>query len=263
LFEQLVAHPQSNTHLRFLLGRAAAPKLVSSAHQRGDQRGERDLQAIARQIAAWMVPQAAHEPTATASSLPAEEQGPAAMDESADEGEEKQGEQAQARTDAATNKDSTLSSSASIARPVGADYAARCGAYRDMLIARLHRECPLSTALHLLHGLLLAPAPLPSVQELCAELTEKQSSTATVQELHQAVQKAHKQNHPRAAQRQRLAVAEQEVQAVLQGKLERARVCVPDMFQKLANLKERLERLLPPAQRQCTAHSRAAKHDSG
>jgi hypothetical protein len=268
LFEQLIAHPQSNTHLRFLLGRAAAPELASSTHQQS----ERDLQAIARQIAAWMVPQAATEQIVTASSLPDKQRGAVAMDESADEsadeGEEKQDDKAQVRTDA-TDKASpasptsvALPSSASVARSVGADYAARCDAYRDMLIARLHRECPLSTALHLLQGLLFAPVPLPSVQELCAELTEKQSSTTTVQELHEAVQKAHKQNHPRAAQRQRLAVAEQEVQAVLQNKLQRAKVSKPDVFEKLANLKERLERLLPPAQRQCTSSTFHMQRDS-
>jgi hypothetical protein len=43
----------------------------------------------------------------------------------------------------------------------------RCRSYREALLARLRSECPLSSVLHALDGLLLAAAPPTTVQELC------------------------------------------------------------------------------------------------
>jgi len=78
LFEQLAAHPQSSTHLRFLLGRATAPTLSTQSEV------ARHLQAMGEQIATWMMQQ-----TAVAPSLPNEEQGAVAMDVDKDQSEEK------------------------------------------------------------------------------------------------------------------------------------------------------------------------------
>ena len=226
VFSSLVVHPQSSVHLRIVVGRAMA------------NTDDVELQEVARHVSRWMqphsrqagtlqlhlaAPPAASPPSGVQQSLPTA----AAMDRINLSAEDEA---------AAEEKESRTAASMT---------------YRDGLVAQLRRECPLSSALHLLDGLLLASVPSATVQELCTELTLQQPAT-TVQEVRQAIDTAHKQGHARAAKRQCLDAAEQEVQAALQAKLQRAGVSPPDMWRKLAEFKARLETVVAPAQRECT-----------
>jgi hypothetical protein len=125
--------------------------------------------------------------------------------------------------------------------------ATRCQVYREVLLERLRQECPLTSTLRMLDGLLLASVPSATVQELCTELDVHGSST-TMQETVQAMNTAHRQRHVRGAKLQRQAAAEQGVHAALQAKFQQDGVEPPDMWHKMIEFKQRLEAAVPQQQ---------------
>ncbi len=250
-FRRLATHPTSRAHLCFILSRAR-----DIAHATDDE----DLQTLTTQVsgrmdhfhrAAAAVAAGAAICASSSQSLPVPHipvECAVAMDTDDDDEERKSdaGPVPPAAVSSLSALPLHLSSEARYA--VLATYTARCRAYREVLVERLQEECPLTSALRVLDGLLLAAVPVATVEELCTELVAQQS-TSTVQDALHAIDTAHKQRHAREAKRQRQVAAEQEVHAALQVKLQQAGAALPDMWQKLVDFKGCLETVVPLQQR--------------
>jgi hypothetical protein len=218
----------SSVHLRFVLGRAMADPNPA-------------LQPIALQVASWMHQKPAL-PQATRPGVQTERAD--CMDLTLDGVIEEEASAAQPQGAVCA----VSAAAAAVSAPTDS-FEGRCRAYRDLMAVRLSRDCSLASALHLLDGLLLASVPPSTVHELCAELALQQPDIMSAQGMKQTIDAAHKQGYGRAAKRARLEAAEQEVLTRLQVKLQRAGAPLPDMWQKLAHLRTRLEARIAPEQR--------------
>jgi len=260
-FHRLSTHPTSLSRLSFVLSRA-----FDLAHTTEDE----ELQTVANQIANRMAHCLADAASATrappAQSLFSQQSesasssavamdivdsaAAAAANENFDDGEanDVHVSGAEVMTTSALSSLDCLRMSAEAQQGLLTSFATRCQAYREVLIARLRQECPLTSTLRMLDGMLLASVPPATVQELCTELVAQKSSSTTTQETVRAIDTALRQRHVREVKLRRQAVAEQGVHAALQSKLHRAGVALPDMWHKMIEFKQRIESVAPPQQ---------------
>jgi hypothetical protein len=127
-------------------------------------------------------------------------------------------------------------------------FTARCQLYREALIARLRRECPLTGALRMLDTLLFATQQPAGVQDLSTELVLREVSTE--KDAINAIDRAHKQCHGREIKQQLQVVAERGVQDVLEAKLQQAGIAPPNMSDKIEHFRQHLVTAVPLLQRQ-------------
>jgi len=270
-FSRLIAQPSTRTQMHFLLGRAQLS-------------GDDELQTMTLQVAAWMQHDALHAPAAPAAASPVYA-GPTSMELDDETGGAASSAAnaataapaaaaggsaaAMARpaagagaaaavssTKAAGARDASLLQAAAAWSPphdvkcgVVTAFAARCHEYRQSLLARLRRECPLGPALHVVEGLLLSSLPPATAHELCSELDAHDADAATMSEATHAVHAAQRERHGREAKRKNQIAKEPEIIAGLQAELERAGAKPPDMWSKLYRMKELLEHAIPADQR--------------
>ena len=231
-FDKLATHPESHSHMRFIIHRAQTT-------------GDVKLKPLVNHIVSCMKSVAAATKL-TPSSPPsthaaAAAAGTGAMDIDID---------VAAAAPSATKTAPFLSIpnctdlSAEAQHGLLASYVARCMEYRAALVDRLRKECPLTPALRMLDTLLFACVPDATVEELCAELAEHQGAT-TVHKNVKSINSALRLRFAREAKREKQMAAEQKESTDLQEKLHSVGAGSPDMWRKMLDFKERLEAIAP------------------
>ncbi len=230
-FDKLATHPESHSHMRFIIHRAQTT-------------GDVKLKPLVNHIVSCMKSVAAATkltPSSPPSTHAVAAAGTGAMDIDID---------VAAAAPSATKTAPFLSIpnctdlSAEAQHGLLASYVARCMEYRAALVDRLRKECPLTSALRMLDTLLFACVPDATVEELCAELAEHQGAT-TVHKNVKSINSALRLRFAREAKREKQMAAEHKESTDLQEKLHSVGAGSPDMWRKMLDFKERLEAIAP------------------
>jgi hypothetical protein len=139
------------------------------------------------------------------------------------------------------------------------DLIRRCHAFRLQLFRRLAHDCPLSSVLVELKRLLLSSTPPATVQEMCADLEQRQSDHAAVlplstlglqqstREQLKVIDAAHRQRHMRTAKQEQLAHATKRERQKLLASYQAHDIKQLDTWKKLADLEDRITLLCASA----------------
>lgn len=282
-FEQLATHPISGTQLRYALHRALSSAAQTIDPLPADDAAQADdlrlmAQHLVERMSAGSVSSPADEwqrtlsqstasgadsPTQVVLMSPDRAQVDAPMNvlaaAAASTSSDSEDTHHAAAVPAVEPHDSLMASTtASFLLPCGLedrDLIRRCRAFRLHLFRRLAHDCPLSSLLVELKRLLLSSTPPATVQEMCADLEQRQSEHAaahppsalelqhTTREQLKVIDAAHRQRHMRTAKQEQLVHAAKRERQRLLASYQSHDLKPPDTWEKLADLEDRITQL--------------------